>query len=314
MLTSLEPTFERDERAAYRPYRATVRRIRRLAPSFVRVTFSGEDFEFFATHGLDQRVKLVFPLDGHLPDLGVDDASAVLEGSWYSLWRELPEAERSPFRTYTVRAVRPAEREIDIDFVAHGDGGPAARWLLSAAPGHGLLIVGPDARSTGSAIGIDWHPGSATELLLAGDETAAPAICSVLESLPAGVRARAFIEVPTEADPVRVRSAADVQITWLPRDMGERLEPAVRAWAAEEPGAYAPALVCGKQHLADIDVDVELLWDSPEDSAGEFYAWIAGESAMVKSLRRFLVGELGIDRSRVAFMGYWRRGKSEAQG
>ncbi len=38
------------------------------------------------------------------------------------------------------------------------------------------------------------------------------------------------------------------------------------------------------------------------------YAWIAGESAMVTSLRRYLVKELGMDRSQVAFMGYWRRG------
>jgi NADPH-dependent ferric siderophore reductase len=43
------------------------------------------------------------------------------------------------------------------------------------------------------------------------------------------------------------------------------------------------------------------------DLAGVF-AWIAGESSMVTKLRRGLVKEVGVDRSQVAFMGYWRRG------
>ena len=64
----------------------------------------------------------------------------------------------------------------------------------------------------------------------------------------------------------------------------------------------------------DVDVDTELLWDSPVDpTTGDFYAWIAGEAATVKALRRHLVSDLGVARSNVAFMGYWRRGRSEAQ-
>jgi NADPH-dependent ferric siderophore reductase len=48
-------------------------------------------------------------------------------------------------------------------------------------------------------------------------------------------------------------------------------------------------------------------------TGSDFYAWLAGESSVIKTLRRFLVSETGIDRKRVAFMGYWRLGKSEAQ-
>jgi len=306
----------RDERAAYRPYRVSVSRIQELSPSFSRVTFTAEEFRFFAPHGLDQRVKLVFPIGGRIADLGVDDPEVVIGGGWYARWRSLPEKLRNPFRTYTVRDIRPADEELDIDFVVHGHGlatdGPAARWLASAAVGDELVIVGPDARSLDSAIGIDWHPGTATELLLAGDETAAPAICSILASLAPGARARAFIEVPTAADAQRIESAADVSVTWIPRG-GRGLEHFVRSWAADT-RVYEAAIAGQRQELADIDVDIDLLWDSPADSPGEFYAWIAGESATVKSLRRFLVSELGVDRSRVAFMGYWRLGKSEAQG
>ena len=299
------PDVACDERPAYRPYRATVTGVRALSPSFARLTFTAPDFEFFAPHGLDQRIKLLFPLNGRLADVGAD-------GAWFDAWRALPDELRNPMRTFTVRAVRAEQREIDIDFVSHGDGGPAARWLASAAPGAELVIVGPDVRSLTSTGGIDWHPGSARELLLAGDETAAPAICSILESLPAGVRARAFLSVPSAADAVPLVSAATVDVTWLGRDAGaEPIESAVRAWAAGNPAVYGPALSRSTQELEEVDVDVDMIWDSPEDAPGEFYAWIAGESGMIKSLRRYLVSELGVDRTRVAFMGYWRLGKAE---
>lgn len=306
------PDVIRDDRAAYRPYRAILAGIDALSPSFVRLTFACDDFEFFAPHGLDQRIKLLFPLDGRIAGVGLGDEEALRAGTWFDLWRALPDDERNPMRTFTVRAIRPTEREIDIDFVAHGDGGPAAQWLASATPGSELVIIGPDARSLTSTGGIDWHPGSAQELLLAGDETAAPAICSILESLPAGVRARAFLSVPHVADAVPVVSAATVDVTWLGRDSGPgTLEAAVREWTAEHPSLLESALATKTQEIPDVDVDVELIWDTPDASSCNFYAWIAGESAMIKSLRRYLVGELGIDRQRVAFMGYWREGKSE---
>ena len=44
---------------------------------------------------------------------------------------------------------------------------------------------------------------------------------------------------------------------------------------------------------------------------GQLYAWIAGEAAVIRELRRYLVREVGMDRRQVAFMGYWRIGKSE---
>src|SRR5699024_6817314 len=44
---------------------------------------------------------------------------------------------------------------------------------------------------------------------------------------------------------------------------------------------------------------------------GAFYAWLAGEAAVIKALRRHLVSELGLDRKQVSFMGYWRQGRPE---
>src|SRR3712207_8466760 len=133
--------------AATRPFRAfdvRVRRVVRLSPSFVRVTFTGDTLGRFADNGFDQRIKLFFPLPGRgpvrLPD--TDD--------WYEQWRALPDDDRPSIRTYTVRAVRRAVREIDVDMVLHGDGGPASRWVAEARPGSELVVLGPDADFDGS--------------------------------------------------------------------------------------------------------------------------------------------------------------------
>jgi len=301
-------------RPAYRPYVAVVKVARRLSPHFVRITFTSDDFDVFGTDRRDQRVKIVLPgANGRLCDIGQDDPAAIDNGEWYTRWRDLPDEERTPFRTYTVRRIDPDARELDIDFVLHHDAGPAGAWAEAAAPGDSILVVGPDARSAESAQGIDFHPGTARRLLLAGDETAAPAICAVLEGLPSGMEVDAFIEVPTIDDALPV-AAGTARVQWLARDErphGEALIEAVETWAGQSGDVLARAAAPRPQVVEDIDLDEELLWDSPDDGDGEFYAWIAGESSAVKVLRRLLVQGHGVDRKRVAFMGYWRAGMAE---
>lgn len=301
-------------RPAYRPYVAVVKTARRLSPHFARVTFTCPDFADFGTDRRDQRVKLVLPgADGRLCDIGQHDPEAIDNGEWYTRWRDLPEDERMPFRTYTVRRIDPEALELDIDFVVHHDAGPAGTWAESAAVGESILVVGPDARSADSAQGIDFHPGTAQRLLLAGDETAAPAICAILEGLGPGFVVDAFVEVPTIDDALPVGPGA-LPVTWLAREdrpHGEALIEAVEAWAAGSRAVLERAAAPRPQELEDIDLDVDLLWDSPADGEGEFYAWIAGESQTVKTLRRLLVQGHGVDRKRVAFMGYWRDGQVE---
>ena len=283
-----------------------------MSPHFTRVTFLSHEFEHFGTDGHDQRIKIVFPL----PDIGISDIGTdAADPEWHARLRQLPPEAQNPFRTYTVREVRPGSREIDVDFVVHPEGpgnpGPAARWLAAATLGSEVVVVGPDGRSIHSAVGIDWHPGLARRVLLAGDETAVPAMCAILESLPPHVDARAFISVPSRSDFLRIDTAATV--SWLSREDGGDLEGELRDWVSANRDTFASALSSQRQELEDIDVDSQLLWDSPEDGPGDFYAWLAGESSMIKALRRLLVSETGIDRSRVAFMGYWRLGKAEAQ-
>lgn len=319
---------------AYRPFDAVVRRVLPLSPHFVRVTFTGEDVDLMGTSGLDQRVKLLLPHpDGTLCDVGAGDPRTILDGSWYTRWRSLPEGVRNPVRTYTVRAVRPRRRELDVDMVLHERtagqvDGPAAAWLRRATVGDRVVVVGPDVRAPGPPVGLDWRPGSARHLLLAGDETAAPAICSIVESLPRGVTAQAFIEVPANADTLAVHPRGRSRVTWVGRDAGCEtasgvaavaphgllLTQAVSAWLPRHTDRFASVVRETPETLEDVDVDTELLWDSPVDpTAGDFYAWVAGEAATVKLLRRHLVSEVGVSRSSVAFMGYWRHGRPEAQ-
>ncbi|WP_431277924.1 siderophore-interacting protein [Leifsonia poae] len=300
---------------AYRPYRARVARLTPLTPHFTRVTFESPDFRIFGTDRLDQRIKIVFPLaDGSLAGLGVDDEESLASGDWYDQWRALPDHLRCPFRTYTVRGVDQAANQLDVDFVAHGDGGPAAQWLAAASVGDEVIVVGPDARSINSDQGIDWRPGDATDLLLVGDETAAPAIISILESLPAHRRVHAFIEVPDAADRLPLDLPDHFSVTWLDRAGGVNgceLVPAVERWVAAHPETVEAAAAARVQQLDDIDIDLETLWELPEHAPSGLYAWIAGESGTVKTIRRLLVTRNGVDRGRVAFMGYWRLGKSE---
>ncbi|MFI9638679.1 siderophore-interacting protein [Micromonospora sp. NPDC051925] len=292
--------------APWRLFDVQVRAARRLSPSFLRVTFTGPDLDRFADNGYDQRMKLVLPLPGrhgvHLPG-GVD---------WYAHWRALPEAERCPIRTYTVRAVRQHLAEVDVDLVLHGDSGPAGRWALRARPGDEAGLLGPDAGYDGEHGGVEFRPPSAGRLLLAGDETAVPAISAILERLPLDARGRVLLEVPDPADELPVVAPPGITVDWLARDgggHGSRLLPAVAAAAQRllSTGGPAPAAP-----IADVDVDRTLLWEVPTPSAPvPVYAWLAGEAGVIRTLRRHLVADRGMDRRAVAFMGYWRQGRAD---
>jgi NADPH-dependent ferric siderophore reductase len=290
---------------SYRPFAVSVARVQRLSANFTRVTFTGPDLNQFGTAGLDQRIKVILPL----PGLGV--STFPQDDDWYGAWRNLPDERRNPIRTYTVRNARPEHREVDIDFVTHGDAGPASRWVRAALVGDEIAIVGPLADGDNPSVGIEWAPGNANTVLIAGDETAAPAICAILAALPRDARGCAHIEVPATDDILETSAPAGVTVTWLPRNgaaHGSALETAVKGWTAR----FITAHHTGAD-LPDVDIDEGILWEVPDGSAldGELYAWLAGEASMIKRMRRFLVSEVGIDRRQVAFMGYWRDGRAE---
>ncbi|GAA2232019.1 siderophore-interacting protein [Herbiconiux moechotypicola] len=300
-----------------------------LSPNFVRFTFSGADLDRFADNGYDQRIKLLFPITGSSVASLVES-----QADWYTAWRELPDDERPPMRTYTIRAVRPASREIDVDIVLHGLTGVATAWGSTAPLGSTLVICGPNADFDGPHGGIDFHlPPTAARVLVAGDETALPAIANIIEKLPADARGCVLVEVPDAGDAAALPAHPGLEVIVVGRDHGahgEALQPLVhehagRLLAEHEAEASVAAAAAAAAAAADsvsvdeldaLDVDHDLLWEVPEADQGAtaavpLYAWLAGEAGTIKALRRHLVAERGIDRKAVAFMGYWRHGRVE---
>ncbi|GAB3186553.1 siderophore-interacting protein [Nesterenkonia suensis] len=309
-----------------RAFLTTVADVVRLSPHFIRVTVTAEDLRHFYTGGLDQRIKVFLPrADGGYPEIGLfaDPAPTIME--WYHRWRDLDDAARNPIRTYTVRAIRPEHREIDIDFVVHGTEGPASAWVSAARPGDELIVIGPDGRSQEVGAGIEWNPGTARDVLLAGDETAVPAMCAILESLPAGITGEAYLEVPSSQDALEVATRCDVTVHWLGRDgapLGEKLTAAVEDWArrreeifAARQAACEPARAAvGAPETGELPEVTEdaVLWEVADPEGFREYAWLAGEAGVITGLRRHLVKGIGMSRKQVSFMGYWKAGRASA--
>jgi NADPH-dependent ferric siderophore reductase len=310
---------KRSPDVAFVPMLAEVARIEVVSPTFRRFTLTGPELHTVADNRFDQRFKILFPV----PD--VDAAATALDAlvdndDWYGAWRELDNAVRPPMRTYTVREVRPEASEFDVDIALHGRIGPASSWAIDAAVGDRIVVCVPHTGYTGGFHGgVDWRPpGEVDRILIAGDETALPAISGILERLPANARGIAVVEVPDAHDAAALSTPPHgVDLRVVARGgavVGTSLIPAVRAAAAEL--LDAPAL--SPTDLEDVDIDAGLLWEVPTDEQGNpllarapFYAWLAGESQPIKELRRHLVSERGVDRKAVAFMGYWRRGRAE---
>lgn len=304
---------------AYRTYPVRVAHRDQLTPSFVRVRFTSPELADLGREGPDQRIKVILPL----PESGL--TTFPTSEDWYGEWRLLPDNHRNPIRTYTIRDADPAAHELTVDFVAHGDSGPASRWINRAAVGDEVLVIAPDATSDQPGGGYEWLPGKATTLLLAGDETAVPAISAILESLAADATGAAFLEVPTAADILDLRAPTGIPVSWLPRDgfaggdsppHGVLLGEAVRTWAERSlrPAEASRNLAERSRNLAEASLGEadDVLWEVPDTPTDPgLYAWIAGEAGAVTGLRRFLVKDLGVERSRVAFMGYWKQGRAE---
>lgn len=302
---------------------ARVHTAERLSPAFVRVTLESPAFADLGIEGFDTRFKMVFPgPTGHLPPMPDSPED------WYSSWMGTPDATRSPMRTYTVRDVldEGGARLLVVDLVVHEHGpqGPACRWALAACRGDAIQVIAPHRRGQDYG-GTEFAPREHRSLLLVADETALPALTRILVDLEPGLSGHAFVEVPSTEDTLAIEVPEGFEITWLTRDgaeHGRRLVEEVRRHLGLGPldPSSLPAVVA-----SDLEVEV---WETPRySSAGEdlrvqpqsralasdphdLYAWIAGESWMVKALRRCLVTELGLERAQVAFMGYWREGVS----
>ncbi|MFF1543206.1 siderophore-interacting protein [Streptomyces sp. NPDC058291] len=254
---------ERPARKPRKPHSAQVVRTERLTPYMHRVVLGGDGLaDFTAGTCTDHYVKLLFGPEGvtYPEPFDVERIRA-----------EFPREQWPVTRTYTVRRWDAEHRELTLDFVIHGDEGLAGPWAARVRPGETVRFMGPGGAYRPDTA-ADWH-------LLAGDESALPAIAAALESLPAGAVAHAFVEVAGPEEEQKIES--DVEVVWLhrgERPIGEMLVEAVRALPFPE---------------------------------GRLHAFVHGEAACVKELRKFLRVELQVPREDLSISGYWRLGHNE---
>lgn len=281
-----------------------------LSPSLLRCVFSGKDVALMRTLAPDQRVKLFFPAaDGSAPDLPKT-------GDWQAARRSMSANQTPPMRTYTLRNLRPEANELDIDFVLHGETGPASRWAARSVPGDGLQIVAPNATYRSDPGGYEWQPPEGVrQVLLIGDETALPAIAGILEQLtehPDAPHVQAFIEVPEESDCLALLCGLNAKVHWLPRASLGKQHGEGMTLAARELARLPPVRgnLDNTSPIEELDLNTQRPWDRASAKRGDFYAWVAGESAAVMAIRRFLINEQGLERQQLTLMGYWKLGRS----
>ncbi len=255
------------------PTRVTVARADWLAPRLRRITFTGPGLAGFTWPGPGSHFKVLIPEPG-APDV------VLPEPDGDGMVRYDP-AVPLTMRTYTPRAWRAAgatgpgtPAEIDVDFVVHGHG-PASTWAAGTGPG-ARAALGP-ARAR-----YELSP-QARELVLAGDESAIPAIATILAARPAGLPTRVYLEVHDDTDRLDLPGDERVTLTWLSR-----------ASAGVEPDAVPGRLLAAR--LADTDF--------PAGTA----VWVGCEAHVVREIRHTLLVDKGLAREAIVTRGYWRTG------
>lgn len=241
--------------------RVVVQSVESLTPRMTRVTFTGDGDELDGLM-VDKPAASVRLL---LPSPGTEE---LVLPTWNGNEFLLPDGRRPVIRTFTPRR---AEGVLELDFVVHGSGA-ASQWVQQAAPGAPAAVSGP-----GRGYEVD---ADARAFLLAGDESAIPAIGQVLEAVPAEVPVQVLVEVahPDARLPLPRHPSATVSWHDLP--------------PGSSPGDALVAAVIG----ADI---------TPETRV-----WAAGEAAAVQRIRRHLFEERGVPRSHATVRGYWKHGRS----
>ncbi|MDN3356782.1 siderophore-interacting protein [Actinomadura sp. DC4] len=237
-----------------------------LTPRLRRVTIASDDLDG-CDYGLPADAwKFMLPPPGRrrpdLPTIGPDGMPSFAEGA-------VPPIPRA----YTVRRFDPETRELDIDVLMHGSG-PGPAWAAAVEPGDEVGLAGP-RHEFFAAPEAGWH-------LLVGDDSALPAIATILESFAEDTRVIAFIEVEDQGDVLDLAAPRDAEIVWLTRDGAEPtdsglLEKAVRGL------------------------------NRPFDGA---QAWVGAEAGVVRAVRRHLLDERGLARPSLKAAAYWKAGRT----
>lgn len=237
----------------------TVGRAARLTPNMIRVTFAGPELANILADCAGAHCKLMLPSPGQ---------------SRADFAEQLENGPAPARRTYTVRHVRGDPPEMDIDFVAHGDEGPASAWALRAEPGGFLGFSGPGTVKLADHY-ADWY-------LVAADMAALPVAAATLEAMPRDAKGVAIFEIASAADRQEIDAPPAVEQHWI-------LQP--------DPHRRSSA-----------QADFIRAMDWP---AGTVQTCVAGESGVIKTLRDLLHNEKALPKQDTYISGYWKIGLVE---
>jgi NADPH-dependent ferric siderophore reductase len=254
-----------------------VLRSEEVTSHMVRVVLGGSGFDTFTpSEFTDSYVKLVVVAD----DV---DVAGLLRPLTLDSFADLPAAKQPVVRTLTVRRADPAAREIAIDVVVHGEHGAAGQWAATAEPGQPVYLMGPSGAYAPDPA-ADWH-------LLAGDESALPAISVALEALPANAIGQVFIETAEPGDEIPLTAPDGVRVDWIYRGGRADLVGEDRA------GDHAPLIEAVK---------------SAPWLPGQVQVFIHGEAqAVMHNLRPYIRKDREVAAKWASISGYWRRGRTE---
>jgi NADPH-dependent ferric siderophore reductase len=242
----------------------SLRRVESMTPRLRRLTLTGAELEGFVVDEPAASVRLLLPSPG---------STELVMPTWNGNEFLLADGRRPVIRTFTPMRIDPDARELELWAVVHGDG-PASEWAASAPPGAPAAISGPGR-------GYTFDPG-ATAFLLAGDETAIPAISQLLPLLPSGATVAVVIEVAAPDARLELPSHPRSTVTWVDLPAG-----------APPGDALVAAVVASYIDAATV-------------------VWAAGEAAAVQRIRRNLFEDRGFPRTRTTVRGYWKHGRRGA--
>ena len=243
-----------------------------LTPHLRRIVLSGPALQGFPANSAGEHIKLLLP-QAHqrvpvLPSLGPDGP----------IW---PAAHERPIsRTYTVAAFDANAGpygELAVDFVLHGENGPASRWALHAQVGDAIGIAGPAAPPR-------FLP-QADYFLLIGDASAFAMIAACLAELPTNARGMVLLEVANSSHMCPMPHPPGIKLQWLMR--------------------HTTAPSNSRLLLAAVQ---SMPWPR-----GEVSVTLAGESHQVVALRKFLMQQRGLGKHAMYAVPYWKDEHSEEQ-
>ena len=251
-----------------RPYPAIVTEVTAVTPYLTRIALGGDALANFRWPGPGSHLKLFLPEPGQR-DVELPPADE------QGLMINVPGQPRPTTRTFTPRRWDNASGQLDLEFVLHGHG-PASQWAAQAEPGDQVAVSQP--RSTFEVLpDTRW-------LLIAGDESALPAIATMLEAIGPDVTVHVLAEIEDAGHQVTLPERAGTTIEWLTRAAGQK------------PGGALAAAVAA--------------WVPPAPDDGPGQVWAACEALIVRDIRAHLLGPLGLPRDRVVTRGYWRAGEA----